>query len=234
MEPVHLKKLNIERHARRAVISVTELASGRGRVVLASDLVGGDLGEAIRAAFQSGKSGVREADGASWFLNVHIPLPRIVVIGAVHVSQALAPMALLAGFDTEIIDPRTAFATPQRFSSSKLYAQWPEVALKDRPLDAYSALVAVTHDPKIDDFSVQSALLSNCFYVGALGSKKTHAKRLERLGALGLSPAQLQRIKAPIGLDIGASNPAEISVAILAQIIDAFRNRAVLSGGKPV
>ncbi len=228
MEPVHLKKLNVERRARRAVVSITELASGRDRIVREGDTVGGALGEAVHKAFLSGKSAAIEADGASWFLNVHVPPPRIVVIGAVHISQALAPMAALTEFDIEIIDPRTAFATPERFRSVKLYPQWPEVVLKDRPLDAYTALVAVTHDPKIDDFPICSALNANCFYVGALGSRKTHAKRLERLAALGLSQEQLQRIHAPIGIDIGAASPAEIAVATLGQIIHAFRKRELV------
>jgi xanthine dehydrogenase accessory factor len=233
MEPINLKKLNAERRARRAVISITELASGRDRIVREGDAVGGDLGDAVRKAFLSGKSGAIEADGASWFLNVHIPPPRIVIIGAVHISQALAPIAALADFDLEIIDPRTAFATPERFRRTKLFAEWPEVVLKDRPLDAYTALAAVTHDPKIDDFPIQSALAANCFYIGALGSKKTHAKRLERLAAAGVSLEQLERIHAPIGLDIGASSPAEIAVATMAQIIQAFRKRALASSGSP-
>ena len=228
MEPNNLKKLNTERRARRAVALVTDLASERDRVVREADQVGGELGEALRKAFLSGKSGMAEADGATFFINVHVPPPRIVVIGAVHISQALAPMAQIAGYDIEIIDPRTAFATPERFGGFALHADWPEVALKDRPLDAYTALVAVTHDPKIDDFPIKTALETNCFYVGALGSKKTHAKRLDRLSEAGVSADRLARIAAPIGLDIGASSPAEIAVATLAQIIAAFRKRELV------
>ena len=225
MDPLNLKKLNTERAARRAVALVTDLAGERDRVVREADTVGGELGEALRKAFLSGKSGMVEADGASFFINVHVPPPRIVVIGAVHISQALAPMAEVAGYDIEIIDPRTAFATPERFGRFKLHAEWPEVVLKDRSLDTYTALAAVTHDPKVDDFPLKSALETGCFYVGALGSKKTHAKRLERLAAVGLTDVQLARIAAPIGLDIGAASPAEIAVATLAQIIAAFRKR---------
>ena len=225
MDPLNLKKLNAERAARRAVALVTDLAGQRDRVVREADIVGGELGEALRKAFLSGKSGMVEADGATFFINVHVPPPRIVVIGAVHISQALAPMAEVAGYDVEIIDPRTAFATPERFGKFTLHAEWPEVVLKDRPLDAYTAVAAVTHDPKVDDFPLQSALETGCFYVGALGSKKTHAKRLERLAANGVSAEKLSRIAAPIGLDIGAASPAEIAVATLAQIIAAFRKR---------
>ena len=150
-----------------------------------------------------------------------------MVIGAVHISQALAPMAKIAGYDLEIIDPRTAFATPERFGDVALHAAWPQDALGKRPLDAYTALVAVTHDPKIDDLPILSAIAAKCFYIGALGSRKTHAKRIERLTAAGVSEADLARIRAPIGLDIGASSPAEIAVATLAQIILAFRGRSL-------
>ena len=225
MEPNNLKKLNTERAARRAVALVTDLAGERDRVVREADTVGGELGEALRNAFLSGKSGMVEVDGAPFFINVHVPPPRIVVIGAVHISQALAPMAEIAGYDIEIIDPRTAFATPERFGKYTLHAEWPEVVLKDRPLDAYTAVAAVIHDPKVDDFPLQSALETGCFYVGALGSKKTHARRLERLAANGVSAEKLARIAAPIGLDIGAASPAEIAVATLAQVIAAFRKR---------
>ena len=187
--------------------------------------VDGPLGEAIARALRSGRSGLVEVEDRTFFLNVHLPPARIVVIGAVHISQALAPMAAIAGFDLTIIDPRTAFATGERFESIDLVADWPEDVLRDRPLDPYTALVAVTHDPKIDDFPIAAALLTGCFYVGALGSRKTHAKRVERLVAGGASQEAIDRISAPIGLDIGASSPAEIAVAVLADIIRAFRRR---------
>ena len=146
-----------------------------------------------------------------------------MVIGAVHISQALAPMAHIAGFDVLIIDPRTAFATPDRFPDVDMRADWPEEVLRDAPLDSYTALAALIHDPKIDDFPLQAALKAGCFYVGALGSRKTHGKRLERLASAGLSPADLERIHAPIGLNIGAQSPAEIAVSVLAEIIAALR-----------
>lgn len=227
MDPHSLRKLNSERASRRAVILVTELDSGRDRVVTESDRVTGDLGDAISKAFRSGKSGTVEADGKNWFLNVHLPPARVVVIGAVHISQALTPMAQLAGFDVTIIDPRTAFATGDRFPGMDLVADWPQEVLPNRPLDPYTALVAVTHDPKIDDFPLQQALDAGCFYVGALGSRKTHAKRVDRLMAAGIGADLLERIHAPIGMDIGAASPAEIAVAILAEIIQSLRNRPV-------
>jgi xanthine dehydrogenase accessory factor len=225
-----LKQLNDAKRARRAAILVTDLATGEDRLALEGGALDGVPQEALNKAFLSGKSGLAEAEGRSFFLNVHVPPPRIVVIGAVHISQALAAMAPAAGFDLEIIDPRTAFATPERFAGVKLTADWPEDVLKDAPLDAFTALVAVTHDPKIDDYPLVSALKTGCFYIGALGSRKTHAKRIDRLKEAGCTEAQIARISAPIGLDIGASTPGEIAVAILADIIQALRKRAIGAG----
>ncbi|WP_127598480.1 XdhC family protein [Nitratireductor alexandrii] len=222
-----LRALNAERRARRAAILVTDLADGSDRLVREGDVLSGQFGEALQRAFRSGKSGTVEAEGGSFFLNVHLPPPRIVAIGAVHISQALAPMARIAGFDIEIIDPRTAFATPERFPETRLAAEWPEDVFKRRPLDAYTALAALTHDPKIDDFPLKAALETGCFYVGALGSRKTHAKRLARLAEAGVTDEASGRIHAPIGLDIGAASPAEIAVAVLAQIVAALRSRGL-------
>lgn len=232
MDPFLLRRLNTERTARRAVIHLTDLGDGRDRVICEGDPVAGPLGEAIAGAFRSGKSGLVEAEERQFFLNVHLPPARIAIIGAVHISQALAKMAEVAGFDVTIIDPRTAFATEERFAGIDLVADWPEDVLKMRPLDAYTALVAVTHDPKIDDFPLSQALRMGCFYVGALGSRKTHAKRVERLSALGHGETDVAKISAPIGLDIGAASPAEIAVAILADIVAHLRRRS-LRGAAP-
>ncbi|PZN55085.1 MAG: XdhC/CoxF family protein [Proteobacteria bacterium] len=220
-----LKQLNAERRARRAAILVTDLEGGADRLIREGDEVEGELGEAVARAFRSGRSVAVEADGRKLFLNAHLPSPRLVVIGAVHISQALAPMASLAGYPVEIVDPRTAFATAERFPGVALHAQWPQDVLERQPLDRFTALAAVTHDPKIDDFALKAALDADCFYVGALGSRKTHAKRVERLLALGATSAQIERIHAPIGLEIGAASPSEIAVAVLAQVILAFRSR---------
>lgn len=231
MDPHLLRKLNTARRSRQAAVMLTDLADGRNRLIMKGDPAAGELGAAIAKAFLSGKSGVVEADGARFFLNVHVPSPRMVIIGAVHISQALAPMAAMAGFDVRVIDPRTAFATPERFEGVDLVADWPEDALKDQPIDAFTALVAVTHDPKIDDWPLTSALQAGAFYVGALGSRKTHARRVERLTAAGLGEAEIGRIAAPIGLPIGAQSPAEIAVAILAQAIAALRLTPDRGGG---
>jgi xanthine dehydrogenase accessory factor len=222
-----LNDLNAERRSRRAATLVTDLSTGEGRLVREGEAVAGELGAALASVLRSGKSGTVEADGQSLFLNVHLPPPRLVAIGAVHISQALAPMARIAGYDFEIIDPRTAFATPDRFPGVALHAEWPQDVLARRPFDAYTAVAALTHDPKIDDTPLLAALRANCFYVGALGSRKTHGKRVERLLAAGAGEERIARIHAPIGLAIGAASPAEIAVAVLAEVISAFRSRGL-------
>lgn len=223
MDLAVLSALNAERAARRACVLVTELGSGAQRLVKEADLATDPLAELLEKQLRSGKSGTVEADGKACFLTVQAPPPRIVVTGAVHISQALAPMAKLLDLDVAIIDPRTAFATQERFPEVTLLAQWPEEALRQLPFDAYTAFLALTHDPKIDDPALHAALRSDCFYIGALGSRKTHAKRLERLAEAGFDEADVKRIHAPIGLDIGAVSPAEIALAILAEIVQALR-----------
>ena len=222
-----LKQVNSARQARQAVVIVTDLPAGSTAVFTEGQPVPDGLRDVVGKALQTGKSGLAEADGAQVFLNVYLPPPRIVAIGAVHITQALARLAPMMNFDLSIIDPRTAFATPERFEGVDLIADWPEDVLKDRGLDAYTALVAVTHDPKIDDYPIADALRSRCFYVGALGSRKTHAKRIERLKEVGLRDEEISSIRAPIGLDIGASSPEEIALAIMAEIVQAFRRRPI-------
>jgi xanthine dehydrogenase accessory factor len=152
-----------------------------------------------------------------------VPPPQLVITGAVHISQALAPIAQLLGYDVTIVDPRTAFASIERFPDVKVIAQWPDEALPALGIDHYTAFVALTHDPKIDDPALSHALARDCFYIGALGSKKTHGRRIERLKAGGISDAALARIHAPIGLEIGAVSPSEIAVAIMGEITARLR-----------
>jgi xanthine dehydrogenase accessory factor len=232
MKPSSLRILNDERRHRRAAILLTDLSKGDDRIVREGESIPGALGEALAKAFRTGLSTTVEDGGSIYFLNVYPPRPRLVVIGAVHISQALAPMARIAGFDMEIIDPRTAFATSDRFPDVPLFADWPENILGARPLDSYTAVAALTHDPKIDDLPLRAALDAGCFYVGALGSRKTHAKRVERLLAAGTTPESIERIQAPIGLDIGAASPAEIAVAVLAQVVQALRSRGLGENAK--
>lgn len=225
MDLALLSRLNAARAARRAALLVTPMDGGAQRLIEADALDPADPLSAVAAdRFRSGKSGLVETDAGRVFLTVHVPPPRIVVIGAVHISQALAPIAAIAGFDCAVIDPRTAFAADERFQGIALHAAWPQdVIPAEVGLDAFTALAAVTHDPKIDDWPIAEALKAGCFYVGALGSRKTHAKRLERLAASGVSAERLATIAAPIGLDIGAQSPAEIAVAVMGQIIAALR-----------
>ena len=218
-----LQALNIERAARRAAIVVTDTASGKQRLVKAADAARDPLKEFLEKRLRSGKSGMEETPQGKVFLTVHEPAMRMVITGAVHISQALAPMAALLGYDVTIVDPRTAFASIERFPDVKVIAEWPDKALPPLGIDRYTAFVALTHDPKIDDPALTHALSRDCFYIGALGSRKTHARRVERLKAQGLSETDIARIHAPIGLDIGAVSPAEIAVSIMGEVTARLR-----------
>jgi xanthine dehydrogenase accessory factor len=218
-----LKELNTERAARRAAIVVTDVASGAQRLVKAADAPRDSLKDVLEKHLRSGKSGMEETPQGKVFLTVHVPSTRLVITGAVHISQALAPIARLVGYDVTIVDPRTAFASVERFPDIKVIAEWPDKALPPLGIDRYTAFVALTHDPKIDDPALSHALARECFYIGALGSKKTHARRVERLKAEGIKDADIARIHAPIGLDIGAVSPAEIAVSIMGEITARLR-----------
>lgn len=220
-----LAELNAARRERRAAVLVSSLDGAVQRLVTPETLGSDPLAEQIDAAMRSGKSALIEHEGTSFFLTVQVPPVRIVVIGAVHISQALAPMAKLAGFDMVIVDPRTAFATPERFPDVPVLAEWPEVALPPMKIDRYTAICCFTHDPKIDDPALEQALRAECFYIGALGSRKTHGKRVERLQAKGFGESDIARIRAPIGLDIGAVTPTEIAVSVLGEIILSLRKK---------
>jgi len=218
-----LKELNAERAARRPAIVVTDTANGEQRLVKASDFTGDPLRAELLKQLRTGKSGTLEVGGRKLFLNVYAPTARLVIVGAVHISQALAPLARSLDYDVTVVDPRTAFASPERFPDVPLIAEWPDVALPPLNIDHYTAFVALTHDPKIDDPALLHALARDCFYIGALGSRKTHGKRAERLKAQGASDSDIGRIHAPIGLPIGAVSPSEIAVAIMAQITEQLR-----------
>jgi xanthine dehydrogenase accessory factor len=221
-----LTALNTERAARRAAVVVTNVESGKQRLVKAADIGKDSLRPFLAEHLRTSKSGMEQTAEGRVFLTVYVPAPQLVIIGAVHISQALAPIGKLLGYDVTIVDPRTAFASPERFPDVKVVAEWPDIALPPLNVDRYTAFVALTHDPKIDDPALIHALARDCFYVGALGSRKTHGRRIERLREQGVADADLARIHAPIGLDIGAVSPAEIAVAIMAQITERLREEA--------
>jgi xanthine dehydrogenase accessory factor len=181
------------------------------------------LGLAARAAARTDASAEVEIDGRTWFLEVHNPPLELALVGAVHITQPLAAMAQLAGYQVRVIDPRAAFATEARFPGVALHLVWPDEFFAKISLGSRTALVVLAHDPKIDDPALEAALASPAFYIGALGSRKTHAARLERLAARGFSPEALARIQGPVGLAIGARSPAEIALSILAQMTQTLR-----------
>jgi xanthine dehydrogenase accessory factor len=219
-----LLRLNVARRARRVAIVITDLAGGDSRLIIDGEHYAADpLAGPIARRFASGVSGVEPGSGE--LLVVHAPAIRLIVVGAVHITQALVPMAKLAGLEITVVDPRAGFASPERFPDAALVAEWPQDALPRLTIDRFTALAALSHVPEIDDAALQIALRAGCFYVGALGSRTSHARRLGRLAAAGFGEADLARIRAPIGLAIGAHAPAEIAVAILAEII-AERRRS--------
>ncbi|MBN9051701.1 MAG: XdhC family protein [Rhizobiales bacterium] len=225
MQLAELQTVNAERAARRAVLVVTDIKGGAQRVVKAADVAADPLKEVLQKRLRLGKSGMEETPEGEVFVTVHVPSAKLVITGAVHISQALAPMAKMLGYDVAVVDPRTAFASPERFPDVKVIAEWPDVALPPLGVDRYTAFVALTHDPKIDDPALKHALERDCFYIGALGSRKTHAKRVDRLKQNGFDEAAIGRIHAPIGLDIDAVSPPEIAVAILGEITATLRRR---------
>jgi xanthine dehydrogenase accessory factor len=218
-----LAALNEARRARRAALLVTSVADGAERLVDPAALTSDPLAAHLDLALRTGKSALVEEGGAQFFISVQTPPLRILCVGAVHISQALVPMARMLGHDAIIVDPRTAFATPERFPDVPLYAEWPDTIIPKLGVDRYTAVVLLTHDPKIDDAALHLALRSDSFYIGALGSRKTHTKRVERLQGAGFSAEAMAGIHAPIGLNIGAVSPAEIALSILGQITASLR-----------
>jgi xanthine dehydrogenase accessory factor len=217
--------------AGRPAVLATHLKSGHQSLMEGPD-VKGNLSldpaalAAIRTAVAQDRSAVIETAQGAVFVEVFNPRLRCIIVGAVHIAQPLARMAALAGYLVTVVDPRTAFASDARFPDVALSTDWPDEALEKLRPDRRTAVVTLTHDPKLDDPGLAAALRSDAFYVGALGSKKTHAARLKRLAALGLGEAELQRIHGPVGLDIGAVSPAEIAVAIVAQMTQVLRAEA--------
>ena len=233
MTPSLLEKLLAARRAGLPMALATLIPQGSQALIDSTaaegalDLTPEDLGQ-IRAAIADDKSRTIETSLGPVFVEVWNPPLRLVVVGAVHIAQALAPMAALAGYKVTVIDPRSAFASTERFPSVEIVADWPDDVLPGLKPDKRTAIVTLTHDPKIDDPALNAALKSDAFYIGALGSRKTHAKRGERLAEAGFGPAEIARIRGPVGLAIGALTPAEIAISILAEIT-AVLHRAGLA-----
>ena len=218
-----LQSLLQARAERTAVALVTDLAGGAQRIIARSDVASDPLSESLERRFRFDESGVETVDGREYFILVQNPPLRVVIVGAVHIAQVLVPMLRAVPYDVTIVDPRGSFATAERFPQTKLLADWPDDVLPALGLDQRTAILLLTHDPKIDDPALVAALRSECFYIGALGSRKTHVKRLERLEATGLREAGEQRIHAPIGLDIGARGAPEIAIAVVAEMTKVLR-----------
>lgn len=215
-----LAELVAARAARRAVAYVTGAEGGGGRLINAAEAAAAGLDpDMLAARFRADRSGL-EGDR---FIAIHNPPLRLIVVGAVHIAQPLVAMARTCGYDPLIVDPREAFGSALRFPGEVIRHDWPDEALAAIGLDARCAVVTLTHDPKLDDPAIRAALAAPVFYLGCLGSTRTHARRLERLAAAGLAPADLGRIHAPVGLDIGAQSPAEIAVSVMAEITRTLR-----------
>lgn len=221
-----LDALVAARADRRAVALAVDPATWERRLVAGPD---DPLWPATAAALTADRAGF----AGDWFLGVHNPPLRMAIIGAVHIAQALVPMARLAGYDVTVIDPRTAFGSAARFPGVNLREDWPDAALAALGLDARTAVVTLTHDPKLDDPAIRAALAAPVFYLGCLGSSRTHAKRVARLTEAGFGPDDIARIHAPVGLDIGAAAPAEIAVSILAEATLRLRRPETRPGAQP-
>ena len=222
-----LNQLIKDRADKRAVALATNLVTGEEVVLYPSGAPKNELEQQVNIALREDRARTVETAEGEVFINVFNPPLRLLIAGAVHIAQPLARMAALTGYDVTIIDPRRAFATADRFPGVTLLSEWPDAGVAALQPDARTAIVTLTHDPKLDDAALHTALNSDSFYIGCLGSKKTHAARLERLRMAGFGEAALARIHGPVGLAIGAKSPAEIAISILAQLTATLRGGAV-------
>ena len=215
-----------EKNNRNTIIVATEINSGEQIII--NEKNDTDINNKILIAAKDniiqGKSEVLEIESNKWFINIPLPPLRLVTVGAVHIAQPLAEIATISGYEVIIIDPRAAFANNQRFPDIKIINEWPEVALNELGIDNRTAVVTLTHDPKLDDSALNAALKSKAFYIGSLGSKKTHKARVQRLKIANFSDDEIKRIHGPIGLAIGAKSPQEIAISIISEII-TIRNK---------
>ena len=232
MKSATLARLQAERAAKRAVVLLTRLSDG-AQLLWPGDEMPDALVEASKAALGSEEAGNVTLGEDSWFIHPHNPPLRIIVVGAVHIAQAMAPMAAPLGFSMVVVDPRRAFASEERLPGITLSTDWPDEAMEALAPDARTAVVTLTHDPKLDDPALDAALKSEAFYIGALGSRRTHAKRVARLTELGHGAAAMGRIHAPVGLNIKAITAPEIALSIMAEIV-AARRGAALGAVRPI
>ena len=232
MTPALLAALTEARAAKRPVVLATRLPDG-GQCLLPDPAAAAALNQAAAAALAEDTSGTHRIDGADWFLHAYNPPLRLIVVGAVHIAQALVPFAAEVGFAVTVVDPRRGFASDERFPGVIVRADWPDEAMAALAPDSRTAVVTLTHDPKLDDPALDQALRSDAFYIGALGSRRTHAARLGRLAALGHSEAALARIKGPVGLNLEAVTAPEIGLSIVAELV-AARRGSPLAPARPV
>lgn len=223
MTPETITALNLARAERRAVAFAKNLTTGDEFLLPDVDAPAA-LNEVGISALAGDKSSTYTVGTENWFIESRNPAPRLILVGAVHIAQALAPLAAMVGFEVLVVDPRRSFGNEDRFPGTKMINEWPDVALKRVGPDAGTAVVTLTHDPKLDDPALDEALNSKAFYIGALGSRKTHAARLERLAALGHQPGVLERIRGPVGLDIAAVTAPEIALSVIAEIVAVRRS----------
>jgi xanthine dehydrogenase accessory factor len=227
MTPALLQRLQAARDAKRPVALLTRLPDG-AQLLYPEDAVPEALATEARAALAADAARNVTLGAETWFIQPENPPLRLIVVGAVHIAQALVPMAATLGYAVTVVDPRRAFATEERLGRSvAISGDWPDEAMTALAPDTRTAVVTLTHDPKLDDPALEVALRSPAFYVGCLGSRRTHAKRLDRLREAGLGEAELARIHAPVGLDIGAVTAPEIAVSIMAQVVEARRGPKV-------
>lgn len=224
MEAPVLQQLVRDRAEKRAVVLATRLTDGIQKLVYPTDKQEENwLIKAVSQVLASDRGAVVEGPDGDWFLNPFNPPLRLILVGAVHIAQPLALIGSLAGYDVTVIDPRTSFASAERFPDVALVTDWPDEAMAALAPDARTAIVTLTHDPKLDDPALHAALRSPAFYIGSLGSKKTHAARAARLAEAGFTEDQIARIHGPVGLSIGAKSPAEIAISIMAEITESLR-----------
>jgi len=221
-----LDTLLLKKNNRQKIIFGTEIQTGK-QLFLDSNsknILDKKILNASKEILANGKSGIVNINKSLWFINISLPPLRLVIVGAVHIAQPLAKIASTIGYEVSIIDPRSAFANDKRFPNIKIIKDWPEEALEDFNIDNRTAVLTLTHDPKLDDAALSAALKSNAFYIGSLGSKKTHNARIQRLKIANFNDKDINKIHGPIGLSIGAKSPEEIAVAIISEIVATLHN----------